>query len=49
MPANGSARAGLIPGHFLFTSESVGEGHPGVSQMSLENSARLADTEFAHR
>ncbi|KAL4067722.1 methionine adenosyltransferase [Scleroderma citrinum] len=28
MPANGTARAGLAPGHFLFTSESVGEGHP---------------------
>jgi hypothetical protein len=28
--ANGVAHAGLAPGHFLFTSESVGEGHPGV-------------------
>ncbi|ETW86308.1 putative S-adenosylmethionine synthetase [Heterobasidion irregulare TC 32-1] len=28
MPANGSVRAALEPGHFLFTSESVGEGHP---------------------
>ncbi|KAI6036496.1 methionine adenosyltransferase [Pisolithus microcarpus] len=28
MPANGSARPALTPGHFLFTSESVGEGHP---------------------
>ncbi|TFY81609.1 hypothetical protein EWM64_g2407 [Hericium alpestre] len=28
MPANGSARPALAPGHFLFTSESVGEGHP---------------------
>ncbi|EGN95532.1 hypothetical protein SERLA73DRAFT_186591 [Serpula lacrymans var. lacrymans S7.3] len=28
MSANGSARASLAPGHFLFTSESVGEGHP---------------------
>lgn len=28
MPANGTARPALIPGHFLFTSESVGEGHP---------------------
>ncbi|KIM65374.1 hypothetical protein SCLCIDRAFT_15035 [Scleroderma citrinum Foug A] len=28
MPANGTAHAGLAPGHFLFTSESVGEGHP---------------------
>ncbi|TFK92234.1 methionine adenosyltransferase [Polyporus arcularius HHB13444] len=32
MPANGSANgsvhAALTPGHFLFTSESVGEGHP---------------------
>lgn len=31
MPSNGSAvRAALAPGHFLFTSESVGEGHPGM-------------------
>ena len=29
MPANGTAHAGLAPGRFLFTSESVGEGHPG--------------------
>jgi len=29
MPPNGTAHAGLAPGHFLFTSESVGEGHPG--------------------
>jgi hypothetical protein len=29
MAANGNARAALAPGHFLFTSESVGEGHPG--------------------
>lgn len=28
MPPNGTAHAGLAPGHFLFTSESVGEGHP---------------------
>ncbi|CCM00533.1 uncharacterized protein FIBRA_02567 [Fibroporia radiculosa] len=28
MSANGSAQAALAPGHFLFTSESVGEGHP---------------------
>ncbi|KIP08876.1 hypothetical protein PHLGIDRAFT_68547 [Phlebiopsis gigantea 11061_1 CR5-6] len=28
MSANGSALAALQPGHFLFTSESVGEGHP---------------------
>ncbi|KAI6045531.1 methionine adenosyltransferase [Pisolithus marmoratus] len=28
MPANGTACPGLTPGHFLFTSESVGEGHP---------------------
>ncbi|KAF8319386.1 methionine adenosyltransferase [Clavulina sp. PMI_390] len=29
MPANGSAApTALAPGHFLFTSESVGEGHP---------------------
>ncbi|KAG1756400.1 methionine adenosyltransferase [Suillus paluster] len=28
MAANGNARAALAPGHLLFTSESVGEGHP---------------------
>ncbi|KAJ6630571.1 methionine adenosyltransferase [Mycena sp. CBHHK59/15] len=28
MPSNGSARPALPVGHFLFTSESVGEGHP---------------------
>lgn len=32
MVANGNARAALAPGHFLFTSESVGEGHPGQSR-----------------
>lgn len=26
---NGTVHAALAPGHFLFTSESVGEGHPG--------------------
>ena len=31
MSSNGRAiRAALTPGHFLFTSESVGEGHPGM-------------------
>ena len=30
MSANGHALAALQPGHFLFTSESVGEGHPGM-------------------
>jgi len=31
MAPNGEAvRAALAPGHFLFTSESVGEGHPGM-------------------
>lgn len=31
MSPNGRAvRAALPLGHFLFTSESVGEGHPGV-------------------
>lgn len=29
MAANGNARPALAPGHLLFTSESVGEGHPG--------------------
>lgn len=28
--ANGNVHAALAPGHFLFTSESVGEGHPGT-------------------
>ncbi|KAH9989089.1 methionine adenosyltransferase [Russula compacta] len=28
MSSNGSVHAALAPGHFLFTSESVGEGHP---------------------
>jgi len=28
MTANGTVHATLAPGHFLFTSESVGEGHP---------------------
>lgn len=32
MPASANPRAELAPGHFLFTSESVGEGHPGMSQ-----------------
>lgn len=27
--ANGNVHSALQPGHFLFTSESVGEGHPG--------------------
>jgi hypothetical protein len=27
---NGTSTSALPPGHFLFTSESVGEGHPGV-------------------
>ncbi|KAF8263067.1 methionine adenosyltransferase [Lactarius quietus] len=28
MTVNGTAHSALTPGHFLFTSESVGEGHP---------------------
>ncbi|KAH9066186.1 methionine adenosyltransferase [Lactarius vividus] len=28
MTVNGAAHSALAPGHFLFTSESVGEGHP---------------------
>jgi len=28
MTVNGAAHSALTPGHFLFTSESVGEGHP---------------------
>ena len=31
MVGNGVQLSGLAPGHFLFTSESVGEGHPGLS------------------
>lgn len=35
MTVNGSAVYGnLNPGHFLFTSESVGEGHPGMLELS---------------
>lgn len=38
MAPNGTAHpapaAGLAPGHFLFTSESVGEGHPGMLNAS---------------
>jgi S-adenosylmethionine synthetase len=30
MAPNGLIHAALAPGHFLFTSESVGEGHPGT-------------------
>ncbi len=34
MSSNKSAvRADLAPGHFLFTSESVGEGHPGTCRV----------------
>lgn len=29
-PKATTVRAALKPGHFLFTSESVGEGHPGL-------------------
>lgn len=33
--SNGHAvAAALTPGHFLFTSESVGEGHPGAYQIA---------------
>ena len=35
MPAS-NPRAKLAPGHFLFTSESVGEGHPGMSQPTIQ-------------
>ena len=38
MSSNGHAvRASLAPGHFLFTSESVGEGHPGMFYESLNS------------
>ena len=30
MAQTNGAHAALAPGHFLFTSESVGEGHPGM-------------------
>ena len=30
MAPNAPIHAALAPGHFLFTSESVGEGHPGT-------------------
>lgn len=39
MSANGSAHSSLTPGHFLFTSESVGEGHPGEPQRGHSISA----------
>lgn len=35
MSANGVVRAALAPGHFLFTSESVGEGHPGANEFKI--------------
>lgn len=39
MTVNGSAAHGnLKPGHFLFTSESVGEGHPGMLKTRLSSS-----------
>jgi hypothetical protein len=32
---NGTAiHSSLAPGHFLFTSESVGEGHPGTGNIA---------------
>ena len=34
MAPNGTAHSCLTPGHFLFTSESVGEGHPGMLNVS---------------
>jgi len=44
MTVNGSAAYGnLKPGHFLFTSESVGEGHPGMLK-----SPRLSFTMIIH-
>src|SRR5216683_8106129 len=39
--ANGPAPSALAPGHFLFTSESVGEGHPGTCS-SLKYAPSLA-------
>ena len=34
MAPNGTIHSTLAPGHFLFTSESVGEGHPGTCNFS---------------
>ena len=34
MAPNGTAHSSMAPGHFLFTSESVGEGHPGMLRAS---------------
>jgi S-adenosylmethionine synthetase len=34
MAPNRPIHTALAPGHFLFTSESVGEGHPGTCNFS---------------
>lgn len=47
MTVNGSAahtHAALAPGHFLFTSESVGEGHPGMSNSPYGATLEEVDT-----
>ena len=42
MAINGHAVHGSLPaGHFLFTSESVGEGHPGIYFSSSRRQAKL--------
>lgn len=40
----GGPHAALAPGHFLFTSESVGEGHPGMSLFAVNPPAHVFDT-----
>ena len=54
MAPNGTAHpspTGLAPGHFLFTSESVGEGHPGMLNASFfhEDANTTFQIKFATR
>ena len=48
MSANGQANSALAPGHFLFTSESVGEGHPGNWPITRLPPLRLLNVSY-HR
>lgn len=42
MAINGNAVHGSLPsGHFLFTSESVGEGHPGMYLLIMAQAGKL--------
>ena len=52
MAPNGTAYPSLPSGNFLFTSESVGEGHPGMLNASCsmgENSDTVVQIKFATR